>query len=190
MREGKAPPPSVYPRLADGTLVDAWTQKATGFPKIPGVRFPKVIQQPSYNDYGPLFATKRHHHDRAAEGDRATTRCWCPKSDADGNDLGTLLPPEVAVPLGTYTGWNLRRKVSAPTECSRVLQGSFIPFAVKESPMDPRPPIGKRYADVKLYRQQLDEACGRLVNERYLLAEDRAHYGAYGAAIWDFVGKR
>src|SRR5439155_3030557 len=54
----KAPPPSVVPNIFDGTLVD-WTAKATRFPKIPGVRFPTVIQQPSLNDYGPLFASKR-----------------------------------------------------------------------------------------------------------------------------------
>ena len=56
VREGKSPPASVYPRFSHKTLV-AWTQDATGFPKLPGVRFPTVIQQPSFNDYGPKFHT-------------------------------------------------------------------------------------------------------------------------------------
>jgi len=187
VREGKAPPASIYPRHADRTLVD-WTLEASGFPKIPGVRFPKVIQQPSYNDYGPMFATKGII---TIEPPRviADYKVLVPKSDPDGNDQGTLLPPEVAVPLGTYTGWNLRRKEVGADGALSSLQGSFIPFTVKVAPMDPRPPIGKRYADVKFYRQQLDEACERLVNERYLLTEDRARYGAYAAAIWDFVTK-
>ncbi|HKI32494.1 MAG TPA: hypothetical protein VKA46_11540 [Gemmataceae bacterium] len=32
------------------------------------------------------------------------------RNGADGTDLETLLPPEGAVPLGRYTGWNLRRR--------------------------------------------------------------------------------
>src|SRR5205085_350515 len=45
--DGKLPPASVYPRLDDKTLVD-WKQANTGFPTIPGVRYPAVIQQPVY----------------------------------------------------------------------------------------------------------------------------------------------
>jgi hypothetical protein len=188
VRDGKAPPASIYPRHADRTLV-AWTQDATGFPKIPGVRFPTVIQQPSLNDYGPMFATQGII---TIEPPKviADYKVLVPKCDADGNDLGTLLPPEVAVPLGTYTGWNLRRKDVGADGMLSSLQGSFLPFATKETPMDPRPSIGKRYADVKLYRQHLDETCERMVKDRYLLAEDRARYGDYGAAIWDFVQKK
>ena len=48
-RSRAAPPASVYPRFEERTLV-TWTREATGFSKIPGVRFPMVIQQPSYND--------------------------------------------------------------------------------------------------------------------------------------------
>ena len=39
VRDGTAPPPSVYPRIDEGTLVD-WRQKSTGFPACPGVRYP------------------------------------------------------------------------------------------------------------------------------------------------------
>jgi hypothetical protein len=62
---------------------------------------------------------------------------------------------------------------------------------VKESKDDPRPPLAKRYADLKFYRQHLDEAAERLVDDRYMLAEDRERYGKYGTALWDFVaGKK
>ncbi|MFO0844518.1 MAG: alpha/beta hydrolase domain-containing protein [Gemmataceae bacterium] len=57
-RDGIEPPASVYPRIDNGTLVD-WKQKATGFPSLPGVRYPEVIQQPSALDLGPDFAAKR-----------------------------------------------------------------------------------------------------------------------------------
>src|SRR5439155_11269761 len=38
VRDGKEPPPSVYPRIDKGTLV-GWSQKETGFPGLPGVRY-------------------------------------------------------------------------------------------------------------------------------------------------------
>ena len=57
VRDGKEPPPSVYPRIDKGTLV-GWSQKETGFPGLPGVRYPEVIQQPDARDYGPAFPAK------------------------------------------------------------------------------------------------------------------------------------
>ncbi|MSQ96510.1 MAG: hypothetical protein EXR98_18435 [Gemmataceae bacterium] len=189
VREDTAPPASIYPRLSDGTLV-AWTAKTTGFPKIPGVRFPSVIQQPSLNDYGPLFAAKGIITIEPPTV-KAQYTVMVPKGDSDGNDLGMLLPPEVAMPLGTYTGWNLRSKAIGADGALANLQGSFIPFPTDPKSADPRPPVGKRYVDVMDYREFLDEACERLVKERYMVAEDRPRYQAYGTAMWGFVtGKK
>ena len=185
VRDDKVPPASIYPRFEDRTI-GAWTRDASGFPKIPGVRFPNVIQQPSYNDYGPNFAAQGiiTIEPPKVKGDY---KVLVPKGDPDGNDLGMLLPPEVAVPLGTFTGWNLRRKEVGAEGMLSNLQGSFIPFTTDAKSSDPRPPVQKRYVDVKFYRQQLDGACERLVNERYMLAEDRPRYGAYGTALWNYV---
>jgi hypothetical protein len=187
VKDGKAPPPSIYPKLSERSLV-AWTQEATGFPKIPGVRFPKVIQQPSYNDYGPDFLTKKII---SIEPPKviADYKVLVMRSDADGNDVGTLLPPEVAVPLGTYTGWNLRRKEFGADGALTSLQGSFIPLPVMAQKDDPRTPISKRYEDVKVYKMHLDDVCANMVKERYLLAEDRPRYQGYGEALWKFVVK-
>jgi hypothetical protein len=191
VRDNKVPPASIYPRLEDRALV-SWTREATGFPKISGVRFPEVIQQPSYNDYGAKFSS---HGIISIEPPKVKGdyKVLVPRGDADGNDQGMLLPPEVAVPLGTFTGWNLRRKETGADGMLANLQGSFIPFPTnperERGDSDPRPSVSKRYADVKFYRQQLDEACERLIKERYMLAEDRPHYGAYGTALWNFVTK-
>jgi Alpha/beta hydrolase domain len=187
VKDGKEPPPSIYPRVSERSLV-AWTQEATGFPMIPGVRFPNVIQQPSYNDYGPDFLTKKIV---SIEPPKviAEYKALVPRSDADGNDVGTLLPPEVAVPLGTYTGWNLRRKEFGADGSLTSLQGSFIPFPQTTNKTDPRTPISKRYGDVKNYKMHLDDVCGNMVKERYLLAEDRPRYQGYGDAIWKYVVK-
>ena len=51
---GTEPPPSVYPRIADGTLVH-WEAEASGWHPVPGVAYPTVIQQPELLDYGPAF---------------------------------------------------------------------------------------------------------------------------------------
>src|SRR5262249_20030587 len=124
--KGTAPPPSVYPRIDHGTLV-SWGQKGTGFPALPGVRYPEVIQQPHALDFGPDFEAKgiigieppRVLRDYVVK---------VPRSDAAGNDLGCLLPAEVAVPLGTYTGWNLRRRDAGAEAMIASLAGSYIPL--------------------------------------------------------------
>ena len=86
-----------------------------------------------------------------------------PKSGADGNDLGTLLPPEVAVPLATYTGWNLRRRDAGAEGMLASLLGSYIPFA--EDPGRaagrgrPAESIEERYGDFDEYRRRFAAAC-------------------------------
>ena len=110
-----------------GTLVD-WRQTDTGFPALPGVRYPEVIQQPPALDYGPDFCDEGHHHHRAAAQCWASTSCCVPKSGRDGNDLGTLLPPEVAVPLATTPAGTCAAATSAPKAMLVSLPGSYIPF--------------------------------------------------------------
>ncbi len=174
VREGTAPPPSVYPRIDNGTLVN-WVQKEAGFPGIPGVRYPEVIQQPQALDYGPDFLTRgiisieppRHLGHYVVK---------VPKSNKDGNDLGTLLPAEVAVPLATYTGWNLRRRDVGAEGMLLSLAGSYIPFprthAEREASGDPRQSIEERYGSFDKYRQQFADKCAEMVKQRYLLPED------------------
>src|SRR5581483_2063527 len=45
VREGREPPPSVYPKLADKTLAP-WPERESGWNALPGIRYPEVIQQP------------------------------------------------------------------------------------------------------------------------------------------------
>jgi hypothetical protein len=50
-----------------------------------------------------------------------------PQVDADGNDTAGIRMPATAVPLATYTGWNLRSAgIGAPDELYS-MTGSFIP---------------------------------------------------------------
>jgi hypothetical protein len=174
VRDGTELPPSVYPRIADGTLVD-WRQKGSGFPALPGVRYPEVIQQPSALDYGPAFRTKGIV---SVEPPRTLGhyRVLVPRSDADGNDTGTLLPLEVRVPLATYTGWNLRRREVGAEGALVGLVGSYLPFPRNEADRlatgDPRASIAKRYGSFDEYRRRWREARDELLKGRYLLRED------------------
>ncbi len=175
VKEGKEPPAGVYPRIADNTLVP-WEQKSTGFPALPGVRYPEVIQQPPCLDFGPRFLAEGIS---TIEPPHILGRyvVLVPKSDADGNDLGTLLPAEVAVPLATYTGWNLRRRDVGAEAMLANLTGSYIPFpktrAERLAAGDLRPSLQERYGSFAAYRQRFDRHCAELVRTRYLLAEDR-----------------
>lgn len=171
---GKPAPPSVYPTIKAGTLV-AWDQGSTGFPSIPGVRYPTVIQQPSYWGYGPRWQLERivDVQPPIARGDY---RVLVPRSDADGNQIGCLSPPEVAVPMATYTGWNLRSKAAGAENELVSLVGSYIPFPITEaerkSTEDPRGPLESRYGTMDRYLAQLEEKCRELEQAGYLLGED------------------
>src|SRR5262249_37928511 len=127
-KDGTAPPASAYPTLAGKTLV-GWRQKETGFPALPGVRYPEGIQRPSALDLGRDFLTRGII---TIEPPRIVGhyRVLVPRSDRDGNDQGTLVPPEVWVPLATYTGWNLRRRDAGAEGALASLVGSYIPFPV------------------------------------------------------------
>ena len=168
------PPPSVYPRIDQGTLV-GWRQAESGFPSLPGVRYPEVIQQPSALDLGPDFLSRGIiAREPPRQGGRYVVKV--PRSGPDGNDLGTLLPAEVAVPVATHTGWNLRRRDAGAEDMLVSLAGSYIPFprtkAEAKASGDPRPSLEERYGSFAAYRKRLSERCDEMVRQRYLLPED------------------
>jgi hypothetical protein len=173
-KDGKEPPASIYPHIAAKTLVH-WSQKSTGFPAIPGVRYPEVIQQPLCLDFGPRFWKEGISSIEPPNvlGQYVTL---VPRSGPDGNDLGTLLPPEVGVPLATYTGWNLRNRAVGAEAMLANLLGSYIPFSKTKSQRmasgDPRLSIEERYGDYAGYQKQFADNCAKLMRERYLLQED------------------
>ena len=84
-----------------------WEQHTVGFPEIPGVRFPTVIHQPNDWFYGDRWESTRSMIELHPPQMRNDYRVLVPKTDSDGNEIGCLQPPEVAVPLGTYASWNL-----------------------------------------------------------------------------------
>jgi alpha/beta hydrolase family protein len=178
VREGRDPPPNAYPRLSDRTLA-GWREHESGWQALPGVRYPEVIQQPELLDRGPEFQLQRritieppvHRGDYVVK-----VPALAGGSNADNNELGTLLLPSVAAAVGTYTSWNLRsRSIGAESELLS-LSGGYIPFCrtadQRQARGDPRPALLERYADFDAYRRLFLEHASRMVEQRYLLAED------------------
>jgi hypothetical protein len=168
------PPESKYPTISGGTLV-SYEQEHTGYPRIPGVRYPEVILAPRFLAFGP-----RWHGERIMEWQppqiHGKYRVLVPAADADGNDRGCLLPPEVAVPLATFTGWNLRHREAGAENELVGLAGSYIPFPRTEEERkasgDPRESLEVRYGSLDDYLDKLKLQAEAMVHAGFLLAED------------------
>jgi hypothetical protein len=176
--EGVAPPPSAHPSLADGTLVQAASMT---FPAIPGVASPATLTA------GPRIANPF----LANAGAGAPLPLLVPAVDADGNERGGIRVPDVAVPLGTYTGWNFRNvRTGAPGELVSLL-GSFVPFAAtagqRQSSGDPRKSVAERYASRDDYLQRVRASADALVRQGYLLSDDVPRVIQRAGDTWDLV---
>ena len=116
-----------------------------------------------------------------------------PQVDRDGNETAGIRLPELSVPLGTYTGWNLRdSKIGAPDEIQSMV-GSFIPFAKtkaeREQTGDPRLSIEERYANRAEFLTKVEAAAKPLVAQRVLLDRDVEKAKEKAAARWDSLMK-
>lgn len=171
---GTAPPDSLYPRIDRGELVPG-AAYASSFPRIPGTRIPRGNLQPPRLDLGPRFPTDGII-DRPPPAFGPAYVTLVPAPDADGNDRGGIRLPDVAVPLATYTGWNLRRPaMGAPDQLAR-WSGSFLPFARTEDERrrtgDPRPSIEARYPTRADYVKRVEAAADDLRRQGFLLDDD------------------
>ena len=170
-----SPPPSQYPRLTDNTLVSI---EHHAFPSLPGVSNPRTIQGPARVSVAKV--TPLPH--------------LVPQVDRDGNDLGGIRDPEVAVPLATTTGWNFRDpSVGNPGEIYQLL-GSYIPFAAtraaRQGTGDPRLSIEERYRGVDDYLQRIRRSAMDLIRSRYLLPDDLDGIVERAKQHWTFATRR
>ena len=96
--------------------------------------------------------------------------------DADGNETGGIMMPDISVPVATHTGFNPRHPKTGGDGQLLEYVGSSIPFprdrAAREAADDPRLSIAERYADRDDYLKKVHIAAEELVAERWLLAED------------------
>jgi hypothetical protein len=184
---GTTPPPSRYPRIADGTLV---SPEKLRFPKLAGVTTTTTTLRAYRVDYGPRFATEGVITFEPPKIGRAFPML-VPQVDADGNGIAGIRMPELAVPLATYTGWNLFNDRSGPTTVLSSMQGSYIPLArtgaERKQKNDPRAAIDERYRDKDQYIGQVSKAAQGLIDQGYLLQEDLAVVVKNAARHWDYI---
>jgi len=184
--EGIAPPPSRHPRIGDLTLVPPETLAKT-FDGIPGARYPRRHARPQRLDFGADAEMRRITLVPPRVGAAYGTRV--PAVDADGNEVGGIVLPELSVPLATHTGWNLRHPDIGGVEQLLVFAGATLPFAKtrheRERAGDPRPAIEERYASREVYLARVRDAAQALVKERYLLEEDVETSLAFAARMWE-----
>jgi hypothetical protein len=164
VRDGREPPASAVPRVADGTLV---APDAVRFPAIPanaygGVERPALRYTGDANplhvlDYGPGYRAGDTGGVITVEPPRIGTGSYgvlVPQVDADGNDLGGARSLHQLVPVGTYTGWNrFRRTGSRAASATSTAASSPSPGPGRSATPrgDPRPSLEERYPDKQAY---------------------------------------
>ncbi len=185
--DGTEPPPSAVPRIASGTLI---ARDKLKFPAVPNVTVPAAPQKAYRADYGSDFVTKGVASQEPPKLGSAFP-VFVPQVDADGNDVAGVRMPELAVPLATYTGWNLYNERSGPANVMATTTGSFIPFprtrAEREKTNDPRPSVEERYGTRDHYLDLVSKSANELVSKGYLIKEDVPRIVQQAGMRWDFV---
>jgi hypothetical protein len=190
IRTGTEPPPSRYPTIARGELV---TRTAVTFPRVAAMPLADYLPQVWPMDFGGGFTGTRVIT-REPPSLGAPYPVLVPQVNADGNDLGGIPLPEIAVPLGTHTGWNVTVPSLPGLRYLAGLVGAFVPFArtgdARLAAGDTRRAIAERYASRQDYLAQVDRAARALVEQRFLLAADVALVRQRAAASWDTLVER
>jgi hypothetical protein len=183
IKDGAAPPDSVYPKLAAGELT---SPKALQFP-VPGVTVPEHPRIARKEDLGPQFENQGIVL-REPPQILGAYPLLVPQVDADGIDRGGIRLPEVAVPLATITGWNLRSPERGASQQMAEFDGSTFPFTrtkqERERSGDRRLSIAERYTGREDYLKKAAAAVDELIRRRLVLPEDRETVLAHATNFW------
>jgi hypothetical protein len=175
--QGREPPPSAYPRVSDGTLVQP-TSAAMGWPAIPGIPTPDGVMNPVLDyDFGAFF----RHNDGSGIISTAPPiiRQVIPTLgvavDSDGNEIAGVKSILARLPLGTYTAW--RPIVSGPLAGREAsLAAGYHPFARTQAERmasgDPRLSIEERYDTLRMYYAHAENEARKMIKARFLLPAD------------------
>jgi len=188
VRNDTLPPPSSYPKIADGNLVPL---RDYAFPRIPGVHLPHEANQAYRLDFGPDWQKGILSKQPPEVGPAFPV--LVPQVDVDGNERDGVRLPEIRVPLATYAGWNLRAPSIGAPDQRLPFEASYIPFpqtaAERKKTGDPRKSIAERYAGREDYLNRYKAAIDDLVQQRWVLTEDRAALLHRGELEWDKTTK-
>lgn len=183
------PPASMVPRVSAKTAAFAQSSGNTytgivpseelGWTALPHVTYTGLVTIRHAINYGPAWGhgvitvypefPRRH----------LTYKSFVSKVDADDNEVAGIHTPETAAPLGTYTGWALRRKGFSENDGGEAA-GQFIPFAnTKKERLadgDPRLSLEERYRSHQGYVDAIKRSVFSLEKSRLLLKEDGDQY--------------
>jgi hypothetical protein len=164
--EGVEPPDSRVPTLAEGSLV---APENLRFPAIPEVQVPRFANRVE------VLGDWVHPEPKLP----AAYTPLVPQVDGDGNEAAGIRLPDIAVPLATYTGWNLYKAPYPEGElCDR--EGSYLPFAKSKAERlargDARPSLEELYGNREAYLQKVKEVVSDLLEAHLLLPEDAARF--------------
>ncbi len=171
------PPPSRYPRVADGTLVPI---DEVAWPAIDGLDLPTVVHEAYRADYGPEWergvVTKQPPELGPAFPSLVA------QVDEHGNEVAGVPTVEILAPLGTYLPWNLRFGMPGEEHELNDFFGTFVPFGEER--------VAALYPVRDPYEADVDRAILALADERFLLEEDVERVRAAALARWDWVTGR
>ena len=171
---GIEPPRSNYPDTRRGTLATI-DEVARTFPTIPGVTFPTVVNGLNALGFGPTFGPQGGRQTVLPPSHGAPYQVLIPTTDRDGHDVAGIRTVDIAVPVGTNTGWNLYPAGPRGRDLCG-LTGSFFAFAkTREERLasgDSRRSLEERYGDHAGFVQAVQRAAEHSVAQRTLLAED------------------
>lgn len=173
--DGRKPPESIYPTIKGKTLARGID---IGWQPMANVAFRGLVSELQVRDFGPQFDEKMMtgiaDESPVINKDKRYT-VLVPKVDADNNELGGLSTLTLKVPLGTYTGWSLRKAGYGEGDLA-VLEGMYIPFAKTKAERlvngDARLSLEERYGTQENYVKKVKKAAKKMIKQRLLLPED------------------
>lgn len=175
VKDGAEPPASRYPMAVEDTAVprEVISEKLRA---IPGLTVPADAVLPSVYplDLGPHANNMIGTFPAKPVG--PAYPCCVSDVDDDGNETGGVRMPDVAVPVATHTGFNVRHAKSGGNGQILEYVGLSLPFAKTEGERerkgDPRPSLAARYATRDEYVAKVRAAATDLARDRYILDED------------------
>jgi hypothetical protein len=160
VKDGVEPPASLYPRLDRKELVAYENVHDAEAPKQP-MRSWRVDYRTEPPVLGKMFPL------------------LVPVVGVDGNEVGGVRMPEVAVPLARYRGWNYVDAPNAPKGYVNDMVGSTLPF--------PRAEIEKRYGSREKYQGLVRAKAMEMVKARLLLEADVEAVVKRAGEAWDWA---
>ncbi|MFN8940341.1 MAG: alpha/beta hydrolase domain-containing protein, partial [Acidobacteriota bacterium] len=160
IRDGVEPPPSQYPRIDRGELIAFEALRDSEAPLHPmrAWRMNYDSEPPVRGRIFPLLV---------------------PAIGPEGNELGGIQRPEVAVPRARYRGWNYIAASNAPRKYINDMVGSTLPLD--------RSAILKRYRGRESYLQLVREKARQMAAQRLLLPVDVEPVVERAGQVWDWL---